>query len=225
MRRWLNLFNEVVMKMLGQGILETLYMTIASTVFAYILGLPAGIVLVVTDKTGIRPNAAVNRVLGTIVNLLRSIPFIILLILLIPFTRLVVGTSIGTNATVVPLIIAAAPFVARLVESSLKEVDNGVIEAAQSMGASTMQIILKVMLPEAKPSLLVGSAIASTTILSYSVMAGFTGGGGLGSIAVTYGYYRYQTGIMVATVVLLVIIVQILQDAGMKLTKKTDKRL
>ena len=162
--------------------------------------------------------------LGVIINLTRSVPFLILLIAVIPFTRFVVGKAIGTNATVVPLVIAAAPFIARLVESSLKEVDRGVIEAAQSIGASSMQIIYKVMLPEAKPSLIVGSAIAITTILSYSAMAGIVGGGGLGDIAIRYGYYRYQKGIMFVTVALLVIIVQVFQEVGMKIAKISDKR-
>ena len=165
-----------------------------------------------------------NWILGLIINLFRSIPFLILLIMVLPVTRAIVGTTIGTNATIVPLVIAAAPFIARLVESSLKEVDKGVIEAAQSMGASSMQIITKVLLPEARPSLIVGAAIAVTTILSYSAMAGFIAGGGLGDIAIRYGYHRYQTDIMLVTVVLLVLIVQVLQEAGMRLARLGDKR-
>ena len=218
------MFDPVIVKMLAEGFLETLYMTFVSSAVAYLLGLPLGIVLVVTDKGGIRPIPWLNWFLGVVINLLRSVPFLILLITVIPITRFITGTTLGTTATIVPLVIAAAPFIARLVESSLKEVDKGVIEAAQSMGASPLQIVFKVMLPEARPSLIVGSAIAVTTILSYSAMTGFVGGGGLGDIAIRYGYYRYQTGIMLITVVLLVIIVQVLQELGMKLAKISDKR-
>ena len=178
---------------------------------SYVIGIPLGIALVVTDKEGISPVPLFNKVLGLIINLLRSVPFIILLIMVLPITKFIVGKTIGSNATVVPLIIAAAPYIGRMVESSLKEVDAGVIEAAKSMGASTWQIIVKVLLPEAKPSLLVGAAISVTTILGYSAMAGFTGGGGLGDIAIRYGYHRYQTDMMMVTVVLLVIIVQLIQ--------------
>lgn len=218
------MFDPDTLKMLGQGIWETLYMTLASSLFAYVLGIPLGILLVLTAKDGLRPLRILNAILNIIVNVARSIPFLILLVAVIPFTRFVVGTTIGSNATVVPLVIAAAPFVARLVESSLKEVDAGVIEAGRSMGATNMQIIVKILLKEARPSLLVGSAIAVTTILSYSAMAGFVGGGGLGNIAINYGYYRYQNDIMLVTVVLLVVIVQILQEVGMRLAKAYDKR-
>ena len=211
-------------ELIFNGALDTLYMTFLSTVLAYLFGLPIGIALVVTDKDGITPVYVLNKTLGVIINLTRSVPFLILLIAVVPFTRFVVGNAIGTNATVVPLVIAAAPFIARLVESSLKEVDRGVIEAAQSIGASPIQIIYKVMLPEAKPSLIVGGAIAITTILSYSAMAGIVGGGGLGDIAIRYGYYRYQKGIMFVTVALLVIIVQVFQEVGMKIAKISDKR-
>lgn len=210
---------------LGIGILETLYMTLGSTAAAYLLGIPLGIILYITDTNGICRNRPVNAIIGAVVNLLRSVPFIILLVAILPFTRAVVGTTIGSTATVVPLVVAAAPFVARMVESSLKEVDAGVIEAAESMGSSPMQIILKVLLPEAKPSLIVGSAIAVTTILGYSAMAGFVGGGGLGAIAINYGYYRYNDRVMLITVILLVIIVQILQEVGMRIARKTDKRI
>ena len=179
----------------------------------------------VTDKEGIAPFVPLNKVLGIIVNLLRSVPFIILLITVMPFTRAILGTTIGPNAVVVPLIIASAPYIARLVESSLKEVDKGVIEAAQSMGATPLQIIYKVLIPEAKPSLIIGGAIAVTTILSYSAMSGFVGGGGLGDIAIRYGYYRYQTDIMLVTVLLLVLIVQVIQEAGAKWMNRTDKRI
>lgn len=212
-------------EIISKGILETLYMTVVSTLFSYILGLPLGIALVITDKDGIAPHRKFNCVLGIIINLLRSIPFLILLIAVLPFTRLIVGTTIGSTATIVPLVIASAPFIARLVESSLKEVDKGVIEAAQSMGCTPMQIITKVLIMEARPSLIVGSAIAVTTILSYSAMAGIVGGGGLGDIAIRYGYYRYQNDIMLVTVVILVVIVQIFQEIGMKLAKIGDKRI
>ncbi len=219
------MLSKEITNMLLLGIFETLYMTLVSTALAYVLGLPLGIILVVTDKEGILSMPRLNKVIGVVVNLVRSIPFLILLIAVIPFTRFVVGTTIGSNATIVPLVIGAAPFIARLVESSLKEVDKGVIEAALSMGASPMEIICKVMIPEAKPSLIVGAAIAVTTILSYSAMAGIVGGGGLGTIAINYGYYRYQKQIMFICVVLLVIVVQLLQEIGMKLSKVSDKRI
>lgn len=218
------MFSPEVMNMLIRGIGETLYMTIASTFFGYVLGLPMGVVLTVTDKEGIRPNAFVYKILDVIANLVRSVPFLILLILLIPFTRFVVGKSYGPTGVVVPLVIAAAPFIARMVESSLKEVDAGVIEAAKSMGASNMTIITKVLLVEARTSLIVGMTIVTGTILGYSAMAGTVGGGGLGDIAVRYGYYRYQADIMVVTVVLLVILFQVFQTIGMKIAARLDKR-
>ncbi len=211
-------------EMIFQGFFETLYMTIVSTALAYVLGLPLGIILVTTDAEGIRPRLWLNRALGVLINLLRSIPFLILLILIIPITRAIVGKAIGTTATIVPLVVASAPFIARMVESSLKEVDRGVVEAAQSMGASTWQIITKVLLPEAKPSLTVGAAISITTILSYSAMAGIVGGGGLGDIAIRYGYNRYETGVMLITVAVLVVIVQVFQEVGMLIARRTDKR-
>ena len=218
------MWNSQVIIMLLEGIRDTLYMTLASTLFGYIIGLPMGIVLTVTDKDGIRPNAAVYKVLDVISNLLRSIPFIILLIVLIPFTRFVVGRSYGSTATIVPLTIAAAPYIARMVESSLKEVDAGVIEAARSMGASDFQIVTKVMLVEARTSLIVGATISLGTILGYSAMAGTVGGGGLGDIAIRYGYTRWQTDIMVVTGVLLVILFQIFQTIGMKIANRLDRR-
>ncbi|WP_302811686.1 methionine ABC transporter permease [Roseburia hominis] len=218
------MWNSQVIIMLLEGIRDTLYMTLASTLFGYIIGLPMGIVLTVTDKDGIRPNAAVYKVLDVLSNLLRSIPFIILLIVLIPFTRFVVGRSYGSTATIVPLTIAAAPYIARMVESSLKEVDAGVIEAARSMGASDFQIVTKVMLVEARTSLIVGATISLGTILGYSAMAGTVGGGGLGDIAIRYGYTRWQTDIMVVTVVLLVILFQIFQTIGMKIANRLDRR-
>ena len=209
----------------GTGILETLYMVIVSTLLAYIIGIPMGIILNVTSSNGIRPNRAVNVILGVIVNILRSVPFIILLLALIPFTRAIVGTTVGSTAVIVPLVVSAAPFVARMIESSLKEVDTGVIEAAESMGSTRMQIIFKVLLPEARPSMTVGAAISIVTILGYSAMAGFVGGGGLGAIAINYGYYRYDYQIMLITVVLIVIIVQIFQEVFMRSATKTDRRI
>lgn len=214
-----------MLELLGQGILESLYMTLVSTILSYIFGLPLGVLLCVTDENGIYRMPGLNKVLGFVINLLRSVPFLILLIAILPFTRAVVGTTIGSTATIVPLVVGASPFVARMVESSLKEVDAGVIEAAQSMGSSTMQIICKVLLPEAKPSLIMGAAISITTILSYSAMAGIVGGGGLGAIAINYGYYRYQEDIMLLTVLLLVIIVQIFQEIGMRCARLSDKRI
>jgi len=218
------MFDQAVVKMIGNGILETLYMTLTSTFIAYIIGLPLGVALVVTDKDGIHPIRWLNSILNVIVNILRSIPFLILMIFVTPLTRAIIGTSLGPTATIVPLVIGSAPFIARLVESSIKEIDKGVIEAAQSMGAKPMQIIWKVLLPEARPSILVGAAIAVTTILSYSAMAGIIGGRGLGDIAIRYGYYRYENGIMFVTVALLVIIVQVLQEVGMMVARKNDKR-
>ena len=199
-------------------------MTLFSTFFGYVLGLPLGIVLTVTDKEGIKPNTAVYKVLDVIVNIFRSIPFLILLILVMPVTKAIVGKTYGSTATIVPLVIAAAPFIGRMVESSLKEVDKGVIEAAQSMGAGTFTIIWKVLLAEARTSLLVGVTIVTGTIFGYSAMAGVIGGGGLGDIAIRYGYYRYETPIMLVTIVVLVILVQILQGIGMMLSKKFDRR-
>lgn len=213
-----------MLEMIGVGLLETLYMTLASTLFSYVLGLPLGVVLVVTDQGGILPNKPLNSVLNVVVNILRSVPFLILLILVMPITRAITGTTIGSSATVVPLVIAAFPFIARLVESSIKEVDYGVIEAAKSMGARPWDIITKVMLPEAKPSLLVGCAIAVTTILGYSAMAGIVGGGGLGAIAINYGFYKYEALLMIVTVVVLVIVVQIFQEVGTRIANATDKR-
>lgn len=218
------MFNQDLLVIMGQGTIETLYMTLVSTVMAYVVGMPLGLALVATDKDGIFPMPIINRILGMIINIFRSIPFLIFLIFIMPVTKVIVGTVIGSKATIVPLVVAAAPFIARLVESSLKEVDRGVVEAAESMGASPFDIVFKVLLPEAKPSLLIGSAIAVTTILGYSAMAGVVGGGGLGAIAINYGYYRYQKDIMFITVILLVVIVQVLQEFGMKIAKTCDKR-
>jgi D-methionine transport system permease protein len=210
--------------MILMGLFETLYMTVLSTVLAYLLGLPLGVLLVTSEKNGILPMPKLNKVLNLIVNIVRSVPFLILMIAVIPFTRFIIGTTIGSTATAVPLVIGAAPFIARLVESSIKEVDKGVIEAAVSMGCSPLQIICKVMIPEAVPSLIMGAAIVTTTILGYSAMAGAVGGGGLGDLAIRYGYYRYQNDIMIVTVVLLVVLVQVVQEIGMKIAKKQDKR-
>ena len=219
------MFESGMVKMLLEGTRDTLYMTLVSTFFGYVIGLPVGILLTISDKDGIKPNRVVYRVLDVIVNIMRSIPFLILLILVIPLTKLIVGKSYGSSATIVPLVIAAAPFIGRMVESSLKEVDRGVIEAAQSMGASRFDIIRKVMIPEARTSLLVGVTIVVGTILGYSAMAGTVGGGGLGDIAIRYGYYRYQTDVMLVTIVILVILVQILQGIGMIISRKFDRRI
>ena len=219
------MFKEGMLALVGQGFIETIYMTVISTALAYIIGLPLGLVLVVTDKDGIHPIPWLNSLLGMIINFFRSIPFLILLIALMPFTKMVVGTVIGSKAAIVGLWIAAAPFIARMVESSLKEVEIGVVEAAQSMGASPFQIMTKVLLPEAKPSLLVGAAISITTILGYSAMAGIVGAGGLGAIAFNYGYYRKQSDIMYVMVILMAIIVLVFQELGMRISKHTDRRL
>ena len=218
------MWNEQINMMLVEGIKDTLYMTLTSTLIGYVIGLPMGILLTVTDKDGIHPNAAVYKVLDVIANLIRSVPFLILLIVLIPFTRFLIGRSYGPTATIVPLVIAAAPYIARMVESSLKEVDAGVIEAARSMGASNFTIVTKVMLVEARTSLIVGATISLGTILGYSAMAGTVGGGGLGDIAIRYGYTRWQTDIMIVTVILLVILFQIFQTIGMKLASNLDRR-
>lgn len=218
------MWNEQIIMMLLEGIKDTLYMTLTSTLIGYVIGLPMGILLTVTDKDGIHPNTAVYKVLDVIANLIRSVPFLILLIVLIPFTRFLIGRSYGPTATIVPLVIAAAPYIARMVESSLKEADAGVIEAARSMGASNFTIVTKVMLVEARTSLIVGATISLGTILGYSAMAGTVGGGGLGDIAIRYGYTRWQTDIMIVTVILLVILFQIFQTIGMKLASNLDRR-
>jgi len=218
------MWSSEVTSMIITGIGETLYMTLVSTIVGYILGLPMGIALTVTDQDGICPNAAVYKVLDFIANIVRSVPFIILLVVLIPFTRLIVGKSYGSTATIVPLVIAAAPYIARMVESSLKEVDAGVIEAARAMGASDFTIVTRVMLVEARTSLIVGATITLGTVLGYSAMAGTVGGGGLGAIAIRYGYTRWQTDIMIVTVVLLIVLFQIFQTIGMKLANQFDRR-
>lgn len=218
------MFDQQIIKMLLEGIRDTVYMTLTSTIIGYVLGLPMGVVLAVSDKDGIKPNAFIYRILDVIANVVRSIPFLILLILLIPFTRLLVGKSYGSTATIVPLVITAAPYIARLVESSIKEVDPGVIEAAKSMGASNFDIIFHVLLVEARTSIITGATIALGTILGYSAMAGTVGGGGLGDIAVRYGYYRWQTDIMLITVLLIIVLFQIFQNIGNKTAQVVDKR-
>lgn len=210
---------------IGMGIYETIYMTLASTLLGYVIGLPLGVVLIITRKGGIRENAALNQVLGVIVNILRSIPFLILMIAIIPFTRFVMGKSYGSTATIVPLTVAAFPFISRMVESSLSEVDGGVIEAAQAMGATPLQIIHKVYIPEATPSLISGAAIVATNILGYSAMAGSVGGGGLGAIAINYGYYRFNAQVMVVCIAIMVVLVQAVQLVGTRLSVKLDHRL
>ena len=208
-----------------KGLWETIYMTVGATVLAYIVGLPLGLILAATAADGVRPNRGVNLVLGAIVNVLRSVPFLILLYTVIPVTRFVVGTAIGTKATIVPLFISAFPFVARLVESSAREVDRGVVEASLSMGASVGQVIRKVILPEALPSLINGAAIATTTILGYSAMAGVAGGGGLGAIAINYGYSRYNTAVMLTMCAVIVVVVQFFQSAGTLGSRLSDRRI
>ena len=220
---WQLITDNLPMLMEGSG--ETLVMTFVSALFAYLIGVPLGVALILTDKDGLRPMRAFNAVLGWIVNVGRSIPFVILMLVIAPLTRLIVGKAFGTKATIVPLVVAAAPFVARMVESSVKEVDAGVVEAAQSMGASTLQIVCKVLLPEAKPSLLLGATIAITTILGYSAMAGIVGGGGLGAIAINYGYYRKEYDILAVMVVFLSLIVLVFQTLGEKISRRVDKRI
>ncbi len=218
------MFDEKIVEMILVGIKDTLYMTLVSTAFGYVLGLPLGIILNVTRKDGLKPNRVIYGIGDFICNIVRSVPFLILLILLIPFTRLVVGQSYGSTATIVPLVICAAPYIARVVEASLNEVDAGVIEAARAMGASNLQIILKVMLVEARVSLLNGVTITTGILLGYSAMSGTVGGGGLGDIAVRYGYYRWQTGIMIVTVLLLILIFQIIQHLGSGFARHIDHR-
>ena len=215
-----------VLPTLPFAIWETFYMTVLSTALALVIGLPLGVLLVVGEKGGVLPLPRwLMQVLNVIINLLRSVPFLILMIMVFPLSRLLIGTTIGTTATIVPLVVAAFPFVARLVETSLREVDGNIIEAAQSMGATPMQIICKVMIPESVPSLIQNVTIALTTILGYSAMSGIIGGGGLGKVAIDYGYYRYKYLVMFAAVILLILLVQLFQTVGTKLAVKCDKRL
>ena len=218
------MFSQEVMEMLIKGIGETLYMTLGATIFGYVLGLPMGIIMVTTSKDGIRPNAGVYKVLDVIVNIGRSIPFLILLILLMPLTKAIVGKSYGSTATIVPLVISAAPFIARMVESSLNEVDSGVIEAAKSMGASTMQIITKVMLVEARTSLIVGVTITLGTVLGYSAMAGTIGGGGLGNFAIAYGYQKFDQTVTWTAVIIMIVLVQVVQGVANAIAKHLLER-
>ena len=216
---------EKLIPLLMGGVKDTLYMTAVSTLFAYLLGMPLAILLVITAPNGLKPRTLLYRVLDMLVNTFRSIPFLILMILVIPITRFIAGKAYGSTATIVPLVIAAAPYVARMIESSLLEVDPGVVEMAQATGASIPQIIFKVLLPEAKTSLIVGATISSGTILGYSAMSGAIGGGGLGQIAINYGYNRYQTDVLIVTVVLLIVLMQVIQLIGMFISRKTDKRV
>lgn len=222
--------NDLLSQLIDKGILqlgiwETIYMTFISAFFSYLIGLPLGILLSITDKGGICSLPWLNKILGFLVNIFRSIPFVILMIAVLPAAKLIVGTSLGNKAMIVTLIIAAVPYVARMTESSIKEVDSGVIEAAQAMGTSSFGIIYKVLIPEAKPSLIVGAVISLVTILGYSAMAGTIGGGGLGMIAVTYGYQRFNDNIVWICVLLTVIIVQLIQEAGTFIARKTDRRI
>lgn len=222
--------TNLLQKLLDNGILqygiwETIYMTLLSTVFAYIIGLPIGLILSVTGKNGIRPIAWLNRILGIIVNVFRSIPFIILMVAMLPVAKFIVGSSLGNKAMIVTLVIAAAPYVARMVESSIAEVGGGVIEAAKAMGTPTFKIVTKVLIPEARPSLITGAIISMVTILGYSAMAGTIGGGGLGQIAITYGYQKYQNNIIWICVALTIIIVQIIQELGAVIARRSDRRI
>ena len=217
---------EIIQSQFALALWETVYVTLAATAFAIILGLPLGVLLVVGEKDGLLPlPAGLLQILNTVINLLRSVPFLILMILVFPFTRLIIGTAVGTTASIVPLTIAAFPFIARLAESSLREVNPNTVEMAQSMGASPLQIIIRVMLVEAMPSLISNATIAITTILGYTAMSGIIGGGGLGKIAINYGYYRYKYLVMLLAVILLIVLVQIIQSVGTKLAVKCDKRL
>ncbi len=218
------MFDSKTISMIVSGIGETLWMTCMSTLFGYVIGLPLGVCLTITGTDGIRQNAPIYKILDVITNLLRSVPFLILMISIRPITKFIVGKSYGATATIVPLTVAAAPYIGRMVESSLKEVDRGVIEAAQSMGASVWEIIRKVLIPEGRTSLVVNATIAMTTILGYSAMSGACGGGGLGDIALRYGYQRWQPDILLVTVVLLVILAQLIQMIGMFISRLIDRR-
>lgn len=211
--------------LIQKGIWETVYMTLISAAAAYIIGLPLGLLLSVTDSDGIHPMPILNKIVGVIVNAFRSVPFVILMLAMLPVAKRVVGTSMGNKAVIVTLVIAAAPYIARMVESSIKEVDKGVIEAVQAMGTPSFTIVWKVLIPEAKPSLIIGAVISTVTILGYSAMAGTIGGTGLGQIAISYGYQRYNDDIIWVCVVLTVIIVQVIQEIGMRIAHKTDKRV
>ncbi len=218
--------GEIVKTEFLMGIWETLYVTVAATAIAILIGLPLGVLLVAGEKDGVMPLPTwLMKTLGVIINLLRSVPFLIMVVIVMPLTRALIGTTVGTVASIVPLVIAAFPFVARLAETSLRELNPNIIEAAESMGASPFQIIFKVMIPESVPSLLSNATTAITTILGYSAMSGIIGGGGLGKIAINYGYYRYKYLVMLLAVILLIVIVQIFQSVGTSLAVKSDKRL
>ncbi len=224
------MFSDALMKLWNKGIIqlgiwETIYMTLLSTAIAYIIGLPIGVLLSITDKEGIHPIPWLNKALGIVVNIFRSIPFVILMVAILPAAKAVVGTSIGNRAMIFTLVVAAAPYIARMVESSIKEVDKGVIEAAQAMGTPSFKIITKVLIPEAKPALIVGAVISTVTVLGYSAMAGTIAGGGLGKIAIINGYQRSESDIIWVCVVLTIIIVEIIQEVGMRIALKTDKRI
>ncbi len=217
---------EVIVNNYGFAIWETMYALVLEVIFAYVVGLPLGVLLVTGEKDGIRPlNPVFMKTLNGVINLLRSVPFLILMIIALPLSKIIVGTKVGTEATIPPMVVAAFPLIARMVESSLREVDHGVIEAAQSMGASAWQIVTKVLLPEALPSLISGGTITVGTILGYGAMAGIIGGGGLGQMAITYGYYNTKYLIMWAAVIGLIILVQLFQSIGTKLAQVSDKRL
>ena len=216
--------SEQIIKLLLTGTLETLQMTVISTVVAMILGIPLGVILVVTSKGHILENLAVNKALGVVINATRSVPFIILMVAIIPFARMIAGTSIGTTAACVPLTIAAIPFLARLVETSIKDINFGVVEAAQAMGASPLQIIRKVLLPEALPTIIDNITVLIVNLIGYSAMAGAIGGGGLGDIAIRYGYQRFQGDVMLATIIILIVLVQLIQMAGDGLSKRMNKK-
>ncbi len=218
------MWDKALITMLIDGIRDTFYMTLISTLFGYVIGLPLGIALTLTDQNGLAPNKTIYRILDVVINLTRSIPFLILLILVMPLTKTIVGKSYGSTATIVPLTLAAAPLIGRMVESSLKEVRRGVVEAALSMGATTSTIVCKVLIGEARTSLLTGATIVMGTVLGYSAMAGVVGGGGLGDIAIRYGYYRYETGIMLVTLIFIVAIVQLMQGIGTVAARTLDHR-
>ncbi len=216
--------SQDMLMLLIEGLGETFYMVAVSSLVSALLGIPLGVILVITGKGGIKESLVFNQALGAIVNAARSTPFIILMVAIIPFTRIIVGTSIGTNAAIVPLSIAAIPFVGRVVESALKEVDAGLIEAAQSMGATPRQIIMKVLIPEAMPSIILGMTLTVISLIGYSAMAGAIGGGGLGDLAIRYGYQRFRADVMLATVVILIAMVQIVQSSGDYFAHKLNKR-
>lgn len=220
----MNQMNAQLWKLLATDTGATIYMTLVSTLFGYLIGLPLGIILTVTDKDGVSPHPVIYRIIDVVTNIMRSIPFIILLMILIPFTRWLIGKSYGPTATIIPLVISAAPYISRMVESSLDEVDKGVVEAARSMGANNWTIIFRVLLPEAKTSLIVGATITLGTVLGYTAMAGTIGGGGLGADAKMYGYQRGNMVFLGWTIVILVVLFQIFQMIGMKVAQKTDHR-